>query len=89
MAQEVLIETIALQRNWKSFITEKHLNNKLLHQIQVRLDVYESPMCYNPPSYDISCSIAFGYNITKQELEIRNEAIVYYSKLQELNKASN
>jgi hypothetical protein len=75
---------IALQQNWKSFITEKHLNNKLLHQIQVRLDVYKSPMCYNPPSYDISCSIAFGYNITKQELEIRNEATESFIRQPEL-----
>jgi hypothetical protein len=74
---------VALQRNWKSFLAEKHLNNALLHQIQVRLDVYSVPMDYDTIVNADDCSIAFGYNITKQKLEIRNEATESFMRLPE------
>ena len=74
---------VALQQNWKSFLTEKHLNNTLLHHIQVRLDVHSVPMSYDLTYYGDSCSIAFGYNITEQKLEIRNEATESFMRLPE------
>lgn len=74
---------IALHQNWKSFLTENHRNNTLLHQIQVRLDAYTVPMSYDTTYLGEYCKIAFGYNITMQKLEIRNEATESFMRLPE------
>ena len=72
-----------LHKNWKSFLTEKHRNNTLLHEIQVRLDADSVPMCEDSVINSNYCQIAFGYNITQQKLEIRNEATESFVKLPE------